>query len=333
MAGRGDARVLRAAARLAAALASGLVAACAGPRAAPAPAGDSPGRGAPAAAAADAAPAPSAAPENDAIVVAGRRFSIGTRVVSWDEPPYFSAYARTPRFDADAPAGAGLRFRPGRAGIEGRPELASVQHAVDQLVLHFDVCGASDRCFRVLHDVRKLSVHFLLDVDGTLYQTLDLRDQAWHATKANPRSVGVEIANIGAYPTDDAQALWDWYGVEPGAASARVADGGVEGDADVAFVAGVVQGQRLVQAEFTPAQMDALVKLAAGLSRALPRIRPDAPRDAAGRVVDAALGDAEFAAFQGILGHFHVQTNKVDPGPAFRWEEFLSAVRAELARP
>jgi N-acetyl-anhydromuramyl-L-alanine amidase AmpD len=313
MADRADAPAAGAAARFAAALSAGIVAACAGPRAVPDPAAES--------------------PENDAIVVAGERFSIDTRVVLWDEPPYFSAYARTPRFDAGAPAGAGLRFRPGRAGIEGRPELASVQHAVDQLVLHFDVCGASERCFRVLHDVRKLSVHFLLDVDGTLYQTLDVRDQAWHATKANPRSVGVEIANIGAYPPDDAQALWDWYGVEHGAASARVVHGGVDGDADVAFVAGVVQGRRLVQAEFTPAQMDALVKLAAGLSRALPRIRPDAPRDAAGRVADAALGDAEFAAFQGILGHFHVQTNKVDPGPAFRWEEFLSAVRAELGRP
>ena len=36
---------------------------------------------------------------------------------------------------------------------------------------------------------------------------------------------------------------------------------------------------------------------------------------------------------QGILGHFHVQTNKNDPGPAFDWEPFLARVREELARP
>lgn len=23
--------------------------------------------------------------------------------------------------------------------------------------------------------------------------------------------------------------------------------------------------------------------------------------------------------FEGMIGHFHVQTNKVDPGPAFQW--------------
>jgi len=265
---------------------------------------------------------------NDAIVVAGDRFSIGTRVVLWDEPPYFDATVRAPRFDADAAAGDKPRFRPGRDGIAGHPDPASLRAAVDQFVLHFDVCGSSERCFRVLHDLRGLSVHFLLDVDGTIYQTLDVREQAWHATKANARSVGVEIANIGAYPIGDAQPLWDWYGVEPGSA---VALGERTAGQPVAFVEGEVQGARLVQAEFTPAQEDALVKLAAGLSRALPCIRVDAPRGPDGRVKDAALSSAEFDAFQGILGHFHVQTNKVDPGPAFPWDEFLERVRVERA--
>jgi N-acetyl-anhydromuramyl-L-alanine amidase AmpD len=42
-------------------------------------------------------------------------------------------------------------------------------------------------------------VHFLLDVDGTIYQTLDLHEKAFHATYANDFSIGVEIAHPGAW--------------------------------------------------------------------------------------------------------------------------------------
>lgn len=267
-------------------------------------------------------PVPPPARTDDAILVAGERVPIGTRVVLWTEAPFYDGYQTRPRFADSGPEG--LRYRPGRDGLPEHPTPGALRERVDQLVLHYDACGSSERCFRVLHDVRKLSVHFMLDTDGTLYQTLDLREQAWHATKANPRSIGVEIANIGAFPPDGAEALWDFYGVEPGAQRAPSGAG---------FVEGVVQGQRLVQGELTPAQEAALVKLAAGLCRTFPRLRPDAPRDAAGAVRDRALSEAEFAAFGGILGHFHVQENKVDPGPAFPWERFLAAVRRELASP
>jgi N-acetyl-anhydromuramyl-L-alanine amidase AmpD len=41
-----------------------------------------------------------------------------------------------------------------------------------------------------------------------------------------------------------------------------------------------------------------------------------------------ALTDEEEAAFQGVLGHHHLQADKRDPGPAFDWERFLRAARA-----
>ena len=66
----------------------------------------------------------------------------------------------------------------------------------------------------MLHDVRGLSVHFMLDLDGTIYQTLDVKEQAWHATIANGRSIGIEIANIGAYPSRRTGPLDRWY--QPG---------------------------------------------------------------------------------------------------------------------
>ena len=51
----------------------------------------------------------------------------------------------------------------------------------------------------------------MLDLDGTIYQTLDLKERAWHATTSNDRSIGVEIANIGAFPVNKKNPLAQWY--------------------------------------------------------------------------------------------------------------------------
>ncbi len=59
-------------------------------------------------------------------------------------------------------------------------------------MLHYDVTAYSRTTFQVLHDYRGLSVHFMLDVDGTIYQTLDLKERAYHAGTANSRSVCVK---------------------------------------------------------------------------------------------------------------------------------------------
>ncbi|MEI9866259.1 MAG: peptidoglycan recognition family protein [Limisphaerales bacterium] len=90
-------------------------------------------------------------------------------------------------------------------------DLPMLQSVVDQFVMHFDVCGTSRTCFLVLQDHRDLSVHFMVDVDGTVYQTLDLKERAWHATTSNDRSIGVEIANIGAYPAGGKNPFAQWY--------------------------------------------------------------------------------------------------------------------------
>ena len=86
-------------------------------------------------------------------------------------------------------------------------DLPTLQRVVDQFVIHFDAAGTSKRCFQILQDRRGLSVHFMLDLDGTIYQTLDAKESAWHATIANGRSIGIEVANIGAYAVDGPDPL------------------------------------------------------------------------------------------------------------------------------
>ena len=70
-----------------------------------------------------------------------------------------------------------------------------------------------------------------------------------------------------------------------------------------------------------------LAHLCAGLNKLLPRIRLEVPRDADGRVVSKALPEEQLRAFDGIVGHFHVQTNKQDPGPAMQWDRLLQDAR------
>ena len=291
------------------------------------------------------------------IVACGQRIAIGTRVVLWDEPGGYSAYSDRLHFPAPVngsktPQDGRLRYEPGRRTKGPRPvqlvapgslDLAALRAAVDQFVVHYDVAGTAARCFLILQDRRCLSVHFLLDVDGTIYQTLDLRERAWHAGESNTRSVGVEIANIGSRRVDDVRGMAEidgwytrddkglrytpprWVDLEsvrtPGFVGYAAHDERLEG---------WIQGELRAQYDYTPEQYAALVKLAAGLCRTLPRIRPDAPRDASGRVLDSVMDPGELAAFGGIVGHHHVSRRKQDPGPAFAWEAFLEDVRAEL---
>jgi N-acetyl-anhydromuramyl-L-alanine amidase AmpD len=267
-----------------------------------------------------------------------------------DARPEESASERAPKAATSSGPALITPYQPGR--VEKSPDgtlrvlvapdaadVGALGEVVDQLVLHFDVCGLSRTCFQVLRD-RALSVHFLLDVDGTIYQTLDLREQAYHATKANARSIGIEIANLGAYPPKEHPLLDEWYKKDVAGPYVvipeRLGDGGLRIPGFVArparpeLVHGEIQGQELVQYDFTPEQYDSLVRLTTALCRSFPRIAADAPRDSAGAVRTEALSDEEFAAFSGILGHYHVQRNKNDPGPAFDWEKFLARVRAGL---
>lgn len=291
---------------------------------------------------------PAEARQGDEIVVAGELWHTGVPVVLWRDPGGYDAYALEPHFSAEGPRGR--RYRPGREvadpalqrRVDARAfEPAELRSVVDQLVLHYDVCGTSRVCFRVLHDQRELSVHFLIDLDGTIYQTLDVQEQAWHASKANARSVGVEIAQIGAWPADGPlDKLEEWY--ERGASGTRVTlparfgDGGLRTPGYAGRprrpqrFEGTINGVRLVQHDFTPEQYDALVALASALHAALPRIAVDAPRGRDGRVTSDVLSDAEYERFRGIVGHYHLSRAKVDPGPAFDWERFLADVRARL---
>lgn len=337
----------------------------------------------------------------DEIVVAGRMFHTGVPVVLWTDPGGYDAYRTEKRFvpwakaawrapaknedSPDSPARFGVRFapRPERGETDTAPltadefervrgggwDLELLRQHVDQFVLHYDVCGTSRQCFRVLHDFRGLSVHFMIDIDGTIYQTLDVKEKAWHATIANNRSVGVEIANMGAYARDEKDPLNEWYTPSPygwawfdemhkpadwGDSAnypattlpsypvrartqitlpPRIGDGGVRRPGpwrpstnDPVF--GPIHGRMLRQMDFTPEQYRALIGLTAALHAALPKIKLDYPRDADGNALTTQLPREHWQTFQGVLGHYHIQSDKADPGPALDWEKVIRGAKA-----
>jgi len=271
--------------------------------------------------------------QGEEMVVAGRFYPADTRIVTWQDTGGYNAY---PRDHAATPKNHEPRVLP--AGGKGRPtDLRALRTVVDQIVLHYDGLGLSSLCFDILQR-RRLSAHFLLDVDGTVYQTLDLQERAWHATTSNNRSIGIEIANIGAYPAVEIKNILRWY--------ERQGDGGVRlkipagvrdprirtpyftgHPARPELVCGVIHGRELVQYDFTPEQYEALIRLTAALHRVFPKITLDYPRGPDGKVFPYKLPDGELSKYRGLLGHWHIQENKVDPGPALQWDRLVGGAR------
>jgi N-acetylmuramoyl-L-alanine amidase len=220
--------------------------------------------------------------------------------------------------------------------------LELLQQRVDQFVYHYDVAGVSRNCFNTLHDNRCLSVHFMLDLDGTIYQTLDLKESAWHATKANSRSIGIEITNMGAWENDNPKSkrvLEQWYRKEPDGHTRIVFPGGAQMASSIRtpnFIARPARDEPVIATiqkteyrmyDLTPQQYDSLIHLTATLSTIFPNLTCDYPRDEHGKLITHTLAPDEYDNYHGLLGHYHVQDNKQDPGPAFQWDKIVNGAR------
>ncbi len=79
-------------------------------------------------------------------------------------------------------------------------------HAIDMLVLHYTgMKTAQDALDRLCDANAKVSAHYVVDEDGTIYRLVAESERAWHAgvsswrgnTNINQRSIGIEIVNPG----------------------------------------------------------------------------------------------------------------------------------------
>ena len=256
------------------------------------------------------------------IWIAGQGFDVDAKVVRWDEGPRYNAHATTcintdkctdgkPFGDkAKNRAVNRFRFRPALQRYREGVSVAAAQAVIRQFVLHLDGCKDAEMCFHVLHNERGLSCHFILDNNGTLYQTLDLAYMAFHAAGFNANSIGVEMCNRG-----DVKKSPNYYaprGMKRTTTTVRV------------------HGHVYECYNFTPEQTDTMRALAKALQYALPNLPLEYPQDTPGHQSWSELPNAR--QFSGYLGHYHTTRRKWDPGP-FDFKEFCEKGRGSLCFP
>jgi hypothetical protein len=231
------------------------------------------------------------------IIVCGQRFDIEHRVVTFEDEQGFSFYVphRTDdigKIFASHPAPGleqrALRYRARR--LIGRSRtLSQLRRVVRQIVVHLDGCRDARMCYEVLQNERGLSVHFMVDNDGTIYQGLDLVDCAFHAGGVNEVSVGIELQNRG-----DAARNPNYYPEGRNTVTCRI------------------HGAQFLAYDFTEAQYQAMARLTRTLTRVFDDIPLHSP-EANSRPVWTTIPNVR--SFVGFLGHYHVEREKWDPGP------------------
>jgi len=184
----------------------------------------------------------------------------------------------------------GLETRRGNYyDYSGRPK-----RKIRYFVNHWDACLSSKSTQNIL-DRRGISVHFLIDNDGTIYQTLDLQHAAWHAgsSRTNRPSVGVEITNA-YYPK-----YQDWY-IDHGFGERPIIEGAW------------VHGNRLDPfLGFYPKQIEAAKALWKAINGAT-GIPYETPMGQFGKTSTKYEQDVAYGDFTGFVSHYHINKGKID---------------------
>src|ERR1043165_1067618 len=212
---------------------------------------------------------------NGKLIIGGQTFNVDAPVVNWhgngwDATSPYCIRTVTDPAPKCPPTGGGqfpygpvplpytqrFAIRPSLRSVpkseNGRyPTYDAVKAVVKQFVVHHDGCSSADMCFNVLQNERGLSVHFLLDNDGTIYQTIDLGLMAYHASEWNVASIGIELCNRG-----DAFHEPHFY------------DSGKFGPKrDIKTIK--INNATMRAFDYTPAQYDSFIKLCRALTRLL----------------------------------------------------------------
>jgi hypothetical protein len=164
-------------------------------------------------------------------------------------------------------------------------------------VNHWDVCLSSESCAKVLNK-RGISVHFLIDNDGTIFQMLDTQHKAWHAgipryEGGNTKGIGVEISNA-YYPK-----YQDWYTRRGFGPRPLQEHGYVHGKTLKPFL------------DFYPVQLEALKALWKAVHLGID-IPLEFPRNERGFIETSVHRECERGQFHGICNHYNFIKSKID---------------------
>ena len=173
-------------------------------------------------------------------------------------------------------------------------EVEGDDREITHFVCHWDAALSASSMARIIAK-RKLSIHFAIDNDGTIFQLLDMQHRAWHSghKHGNKYGLGVEISNA-YYPK-----YQDWY-VRHGFGERPILSG-VE-----------VHGRTLDPfTGFYPVQVQALKALIKALHQSV-GIPLECPSDEEGVMLTGLSEEADKGDFRGFCHHFHLTTRKKD---------------------
>ncbi len=227
--------------------------------------------------------------ENTSIVVCGKKFDTGVRVVLWNDE-------------------SGLSFYPGGPFSKGgyterNVNLNELRGLINAFYIHHSVTYTAHSMFRGLK-ARNLSCNFMIDDDvnedtgcATIYQLLDVKEAGWtQGGVYNRNGSGVELAyypDAWAKPNRYSKAKQKKWGVQPH---------------DV--VSDTIHGHKFKKV-FAPTeqQVKACIHLIYGYSKAFPDLELTFPRDANGKFISTVAPEGQR---KGIMHHFNVKRGKVD---------------------
>ncbi len=267
------------------------------------------------------------------IIIAGQRFHVDAPVVNYLEPPFWDAtkeFCIPTQTEGQPPCKGAVPYgnlpvpytkrystRPALRSYAsaGRPPpLDAVKAVIKQFVVHHDGCNSADMCFNVLQNERGLSVHFLLDNDGTIFQTIDLALMAYHAADWNIASIGIEMCNRG-------DVLLDVHHYDGGKFGPKRKEKPCK-----------INGHTIRAWDYTDQQYESFTKLARALTRLLPNLPAEFPQASPGVQAWNTLPRSASFAFSGYIGHYHLTEQKWDPGP-FDFKEFCRKLRGAYCFP
>src|SRR5688500_12790599 len=241
------------------------------------------------------------------LIIANQVFNIDAPVVNWHQNGWDATAERCvqPSHPCSGPGAYGANaknksprryaLRPMLRKYQKNPPLDATKASIKQFVLHHDGCWSAEMCWNVLHNERGLSCHFLIDNDGTIFQTIDLAYMAYHAAEFNVSSIGVEFCSRGDATKDPNAGEYRKRGMKRDTVPCKI------------------NGHTIMSYQFAPAQYEAFRTLARSLTRLLPNLPVEYPQHLPGKqswdTMPTALG------YAGYMGHYHCTTRKWDPGP------------------
>lgn len=241
------------------------------------------------------------------VLIGGRRFGLDLDVplIAPGDEGAFDATSIDAKDDQPL---FGDRFREPGKRLPVSDILANRQD-VRQVILHAHGRPDAATDFAALVGDR-LSTHFLIDWDGTIYQTLDVGFAAYHAGDANMRGIGVDL-----------EGLLDNLHARPNAPAypkkhPRLAEMNAPAYARRPGPPAVINGVTVQTHTFTDAQYRSLGSLLRLLAGVFPSVDAGPPMIDE-QVTPSALTHRED--HHGVIAHWHLDAQVYDPGPSFEW--------------